>query len=342
MDLPKYSKINVTSKTGVNRVRTVVETSNSIFHEIHQENDIGVDAIIELIKDERPTGRMVAIQIKSGESFYVSGKCVIPIENHKKYWKNHPLPMFGIVYVPSLDCAYWVDIKKQLLNQSDSSSIKFDPTKANTFNKQDFERVFVPHVLEEIPRGFSLDDALELFHSECYDESFLGLLVLFREHTDNNLTWDEFINYLRDRHVNDIPKMFPYILAHIPWHQDIWGGHDKITSESREYAKSLFASFEKADFVKLLQLIDDDGIARGTVGQSIETIISSIQKSMDYLAEIIKDANLPLEIRERASLIYAYKLRKASLSILEPMVTESDVVALIIQNIKQYGSVSLY
>lgn len=342
MDFPKYSDLNVTSKTGINYIRTVVESSNSIFHEIHQENDIGVDAIIELIKNERPTGKMVAIQIKSGESFYASKKCVIPIDNHRKYWESHPLPMFGIVYVPSLNCAYWVDIKKQLLKQGDSSSIKFEPTKANTFNKQDFERVFVPLILKEMPSNFSFDEALELFRSENYDESFLGLLVLFRTHTDKNLTWDEFVNCLRNRPINDIPNMLPYILAHIPWHQDIWGGRDKITLEAREYAKKLFATFEKTDFVKLLQLIDDDGIARGTVGQNIEAIISSIQESINYLVEIIEDPSQPLEIRERASLIYAYKLQKVSLPILETLAKESDIVALIVQNIKEYGGVSLY
>lgn len=342
MDFPKYSETNVASKTGINYVRTVVETSNSIFHEIHQENDIGVDAIIELIKNEHPTGKMVAIQIKSGESFYVSGKCVIPIDNHRKYWENHPLPMFGIVYVPSLSCAYWVDIKEKLLENDTSSSIKFEPSKANTFNHQDFSRVFAPRILKEMPRGFSFSDAVELLRSKNPDESFLGLIVLFREHTDNNLTWDEFVSYLRGKSVKDIPKLFPYILAHIPWHQDIWGGRDKITPESREHAKKLFTSFGKEDYVKLLQLIDHEGVARGTVGQSIEAIISSIQESGNYLEKIVVDVNLPLEIRERASLIYAYKFRKSSLPLLESIATESDVITLLMQDIKKYGGVSLY
>ena len=93
MGLPKYSKRNITSKSGLNHVRVVVESCNSIFHEIHQENDIGVDAIIEIIRDERPTGKMVALQIKSGESFFIRGDCVIPSDNHQNYWYHNHLTM---------------------------------------------------------------------------------------------------------------------------------------------------------------------------------------------------------------------------------------------------------
>jgi len=342
MKLPKYSDKNATSKAGVNYIRTVVETSNSIFHEIQQDNDIGVDAIIEIIKNERPTGKMVAVQIKSGGSFFIGGKCVIPVDNHENYWVNHPLPMFGIAYVPDLDCAYWVDIKNYLSNNKGVSSIKFEPTKANTFDKRDFTRVFVPHLLKEMPRGFTFDEALRLFRSANYDESFLGLIVLFRTYTNRNSVWDEFISYFRQRNVSDIPKIFAYFLAHIPWHHDIWGGSDSITTESREHGRSLIASFGKADVVKLLSLIDEKGIGRGTIGQSVEAIVSSIPQSTAYLADIIRDDELDLRIREYASLIYAYKLRKASLPIIATIATKSDIVALVVKDLQKYGGIALY
>ncbi len=319
-----------------------MESCNSIFHEIHQENDIGVDVIIEIIKNERPTGKMVALQIKSGESFFVRGECAIPVENHAKYWSSHHLPMFGIVYVPSLKNAYWVDIKNYLAENKDASAIKYKPTKANTFDAVDFKRVFVPTILKESPDGFSFEDSVELLHSSNYDESFLGLLLLFRSYTDKTEVWDEFINYLHQRNVDELPKIFPYFLAHIPWHPDIWGGNEKITVETREYGKKLFESLGKSEIVKLLSMIDEKGIGRGTIGQSVEAVISSLPQSKLYLAEIVNDDDINLEIREYAATIFAYKWRLASFPTLQPLARISSVISLIVSELKQHGRIALY
>jgi hypothetical protein len=51
--MPKYLKTNSTAKAGINYVRTIVEAHNCIFQKIDQENDVGIDALIELVKDER-------------------------------------------------------------------------------------------------------------------------------------------------------------------------------------------------------------------------------------------------------------------------------------------------
>lgn len=50
----KYKITNITSKAGINFVRTVVEESGSLFHKIEQENDLGIDALVEFVLDEQP------------------------------------------------------------------------------------------------------------------------------------------------------------------------------------------------------------------------------------------------------------------------------------------------
>ena len=101
MTLPKYPISNIPAKIGVNFVRAVVEASNSIFNEIPQQNDIGIDGIIELIKIN-PIGHCIAVQIKSGSSFFTPAKseCHFPVDNHAAYWLKYPLQVYGIVYVP--------------------------------------------------------------------------------------------------------------------------------------------------------------------------------------------------------------------------------------------------
>ena len=92
-----YKKSSVTSKIGINYVRTIVEDCGSLFHKIEHESDLGIDAIIELIRDEKPLNHQVAVQIKSGSSYYNRSKkeFFIPIENHRDYWLNYPLPVLA-------------------------------------------------------------------------------------------------------------------------------------------------------------------------------------------------------------------------------------------------------
>ena len=80
----------ITSRAGVNFLRNVVENTGSIFNEIHQENDVGIDAIVEFFSDEQPVNKLVAFQVKSGASYYdiKNEECKIPVEDHYDYWIN--------------------------------------------------------------------------------------------------------------------------------------------------------------------------------------------------------------------------------------------------------------
>jgi hypothetical protein len=346
----KYSARNSVSKSGVNYVKTIVDEANSIFTEFPQQNEIGIDALIEFIKDERPTGKCVGVQIKSGNSFYNErlDECVIPVDNHAEYWLNYPLPVFGIVYVPAKSCGYWVNIKDNLERNRDASSIKFKCTRANIFSSESFIRIFMPNAVGYIPETFPFDEALDLFRSRNSDESNLGMYILFRLYSDRNLVWDEFISYFRQTPCEQIPPIFIYYLAHIPWHGDIFGGRDKITKQSRAYAESLIHTFNKSDVVKLLGLIDERGIERGTAGQSIEAIVSSLPSSNRILTEIVQDASISLPVREGAVLIFAYNNQQiarelqSSIHLLESLSRQSDIAAMILADLKEYGGISLY
>jgi hypothetical protein len=308
MAFPKYPVSNKTSKVGVNFVRTVVETSNSIFTEIPQQNDIGIDGIIEVIQDEHPTGHCIAVQIKSGRSFFTSAKnqCHFPVDNHAAYWMKYPLSVYGIVYVPENSCGYWVNIKKYLEENQGANQIRYPRSKTNIFNLVNFNKVFVPFIIGTLPE-FKYDEALELFHSTNQGENYVGLIILFRKYSNRNDVWDEFIKYFRETEISKIPDIFIYFLAHIPWHMDIFGGIDKITRESRDYGKSLIDTFGKDDVLKLLQFIDENGIGRGSIGQSVEAIVSSIPMRQTILDEISKDDDLPISLREWAGVIRMFK-----------------------------------
>lgn len=340
----KYKKTNVTSKNGINYIRTVVEATSCLFHKIEQENDLGIDCIIEFTKDEKPMNKSIAAQIKSGDSYYdsINNQCKIPIDSHYEYWTKYPLPVYGFVFIPQLEKAYFVDIKNYLRNNQEAKTITYDCNRANTIDSKSFNEIFIPSILGDIPK-INLIEAISFFKSSKLQESFLGANVLFRRHKNERQTWDEFIDYLESSPIEDFNLNVIYFLAHIPWHPDIFHYGELQNSEIRDYAKEKIERLSKSTVVKLLKLIDlDVGIVRGSIGQSVEAILSAVNEIENYLVQLIKDGNLELEIRELASAILAYYQGEKSIKTIEFFASESEIATQIIEFIKEYKSFNIY
>lgn len=64
--------------------------------------------------------------------------------------------------------------------------------------------------------------------------------------------------------------------------------------------------FTEEDIIKMLSLIGDEGIERGTIGQSIEMLISVVDNSENKLLNIIFGSNVETEIKGYAEVILAY------------------------------------
>lgn len=340
-----YKRTNVTSKVGLNFVRSVVEEGGCLFHKIDQENDLGIDALIEFTRDERPLSKQVAAQVKSGQSYYNANaeECLIPIEHHREYWSAYPLPVIGIVYVPSLKRAHWVDIQRYLKAFPTATAIRFVTSEANRLDSESFHKVFLPALLREIP-DIPFDRALALVRSEKPDEAYLGLIVLFRRYPNSRETWDSLFSHFVASPPERIPPILIYYLAHIPWHPDIAYFGENFTKDTRDYASSLLRGFGRTEVFKLLGFIDTENmISRGSIGQSVEALISSLPDADAMLEDIVQDATLGMFIRECAALILVMHIGKAAKPILKQLVDEGSWYADELANyIDQYGRVNPY
>lgn len=92
----KAQKTNRIERQGIGIVITAFESLGFAFRE-QTESDYGIDAHIELIQKELPTGQLLALQIKSGESYLSetgSNNFVFRTDDkHVNYWLNHSLPV---------------------------------------------------------------------------------------------------------------------------------------------------------------------------------------------------------------------------------------------------------
>jgi len=102
-----------TEYLGVNAVERAFLNMGWIFRS-QPIADMGIDAHIEFADaNKNPSGRLIALQIKSGRShvreteyaYTYSGELV-----HLDYWINHSLPVVLIIHFPDSDATYWVHV----------------------------------------------------------------------------------------------------------------------------------------------------------------------------------------------------------------------------------------
>ena len=301
---PTRRTTNAISRDGVNYVRTTLEHANCIFREINQENDYGNDAFVELVDDEEVTGEHLVVQIKSGKSYHDDSTCWIPATRRQlEYWRRHRLPVIGITYVPSEACAYWVSISSRLkgdLRNDSPSRIVFPRSELFRFDYQGLREFFLPFFLGK-PIRFSQEKSDRLADSLLFDEHGVGLRSLFYVFYNDMSTWQKLERVLLSRSPEETSPELAYFLAHAPGHGDIaWHG-PPLRPEIREEVLDRMRSYGEKHLLTLLALIDENGFARGSVGQSVFAIVDlAMSTPADKLQGIIDRLDRSERIRSNA------------------------------------------
>ena len=343
----------VTEREGINYVRTVIESANCIFHEIHQENDYGNDAFLELVENNNVRGITLAIQIKSGKSYCSSSECKIPAsKNHFEYWRDHSLPVIGIVYDPDEKTAYWYNIKHFLKSNPDRVregpyTIHFLKKEINKITKNDFVDFFLPIFLNK-PIQLEFERAVRFAENPDFHIHSIGIHALMQGYRDTHDTWDIFFNLLRNRPTEEIDRNLIYFIAHIPGHHDIFWHKGNILDENiKEELKNKLSELNKGDVIRLFSLMDeDDCFERGSLGQSIEAIISTINDKMNILSSIASDLTLASNVRDSASILFAYYGQESVIEELKKIASQDTTpgrwAPQLVEHLQREGYVYLY
>lgn len=103
-------------RIGVQTVGEQFERAGYIFRE-QPISDYGIDAHIEVVEGETVTGKLIALQIKTGSSWFkenTSQGFVFRGDNeHLEYWIEHSLPVLIILHDPQTHLSYWQSIKTE-------------------------------------------------------------------------------------------------------------------------------------------------------------------------------------------------------------------------------------
>lgn len=115
-------RVNSKERLGVNAFeRVVLKELKWIFRD-QPFVDIGIDATIERVKDNNPTGEQIAVQIKAGlgnVSINKEGNFDYYLSNvHFEYWLSYPIPVIIVLYDDVNEMIYWNSVFKRNMSRT--------------------------------------------------------------------------------------------------------------------------------------------------------------------------------------------------------------------------------
>lgn len=102
-------QFRATEREGIAQVEFLVSRLGWIWRE-QPIADFGVDGQIEIVKDRKPSGELIGVQVKAGKSYFKPNGpvCRLKVSNeHMEYWSHHDLRIIIILYNPENKSTIW-------------------------------------------------------------------------------------------------------------------------------------------------------------------------------------------------------------------------------------------
>jgi len=129
-----------TSRLGLSELSLLFSSVGWLFREQLFE-DIGIDAQVEILENNLPTGKIIAIQVKSGESYFVeqneNGIIYRPDVKHVEYWLKYSIPVIIVLYNPCDKMLLWVPVHQDTIKKTEVN-YKIEISKEAILNKETY------------------------------------------------------------------------------------------------------------------------------------------------------------------------------------------------------------
>lgn len=105
-----------TERLGVATLDHFFSEQGWLFRE-QSTHDYGIDAHVEIVEAQRPTGKLIALQIKSGATFFKEEGADSYVfrtdDKHVTYWVAHSMPVVLVLYNPTDKTAHWQHVTRE-------------------------------------------------------------------------------------------------------------------------------------------------------------------------------------------------------------------------------------
>jgi Domain of unknown function (DUF4365) len=134
---PKVGPAFSAERLGVNAVAQFAAANGLIWRE-NSIKDVGIDGQLEYVNGSGlATGRIVALQIKSGPSFFThdDGESWLfyPEEKHRIYWERFPVPVILVLHKPDTEQTFWLDVRQAYRSGAQDNNVGASVPKSQEF-----------------------------------------------------------------------------------------------------------------------------------------------------------------------------------------------------------------
>ncbi|HYD91732.1 MAG TPA: DUF4365 domain-containing protein, partial [Flavobacterium sp.] len=191
------------------------------------QSDVGIDMEVEVCEGGNPTGQLIAVQIKSGKSFFEGndpfyltyiGKLV-----HLDYWLKHCLPVIIILYNPDTKITLWNIVSEDTVkvtgktwkikiprgNHLDKGALE----QIKTLNKlplyfQRLQRLAMQKTLmKKIKKGKRIIVEMEVYANKMSGRATLSIRKLDEDNNEKLLSSGTFIHL---HGIQELQQMYPW------------------------------------------------------------------------------------------------------------------------------------
>lgn len=160
--MARYSE---TERIGVSAIESIVARELKWIFREQMIADMGIDAHLELVEDGRPTGKLIGIQIKTGQgNFTVKDDCLVYYgsNSHREYWLNHSLPVIIIAHLPETNETCWAHVSAENVELT-PKAWKIEISRSNIFGeakKRSLSAIFEGPETQQRLRRLAMDEPL--------------------------------------------------------------------------------------------------------------------------------------------------------------------------------------
>jgi hypothetical protein len=353
-------------KDGYRRLEAILEAANVVVQRVDTENDIGRDAFVDIVEGTDVTGGVVCVQVKSGASYCHRGTWIIPGKAADfALWRESTVPFFGVVHDAESGALRWVDLSEaaHLARDSYLSTVIKGPYGVRSVPVPDENRLdldvipFIAAAGTALKRRSGAPTTALLSAEVAKVEGGIADAFAIGRRDPTSLL---LLAALLHRLPQPTRRAAIGVLAMTTSHPDIfWGRHNWIPDEVRKEIRRRI-HWTNADVLALLDEIDEAGIQRGSLGQSIFHVLALDRELESKLFRAALDRQARDGARFWAAAILLYMAGDDAAPTLERLVqadesrsgeglfaatralSEIESIELLIESVQDFGYVSLF
>lgn len=310
--MPKWKKTKKTENKGILNLKEIVNENGCIYRDVPGDTDTGIDGFIEFVNNEDVTGQLVAVQVKTGISYFNVTKNEFQLyvdDDILNYWKNYMLPVILYFYLPSKKLSVWLPIKEYIKQEEYHGRVPITKIKAPIHRVLDSTNFSV--ISEYARMNYDYKFSLEWLDN-CLigdDKDIISNFIILSNHPYSR---DKLVTLFIARHL--LNSQNEKLLKEIIWYLGYgagrqrwsWNPGNKEEGKVIEYASKLCSELSKEELYKMLCLIDDEDFHGPTaLGERyFDIICCSTDISLPMLFEVACNKLEP--IQRRANALYLY------------------------------------